>query len=55
MTEDERKKDELQNNEDFQKYLRMYKFKIKVLNIKQKMREDGVFDPNLIEVTCINY
>lgn len=50
-TEEERKKEELQNNEDFGKYLKMYKFKIPLINIKQKMREDGVFDPSLIEVS----
>lgn len=49
-TEEERKKEELQDNEDFQKYMKMYKFKIRLVQIKQKMREDGIFDPDLIEV-----
>lgn len=49
-TEEERKKEELQNNEDFAKYLKMMKFKIRLIQIRQKMREDGLFDPELIEV-----
>lgn len=45
MTEEERKKEELQNDENFKKYLTMYKVKIPVINVKLKMKDEGIFDP----------
>ena len=50
LTEEERKKEELNNNPEFKKYLTMYKVKIPLVQIKQKIQQDGVFNPMDIEL-----
>jgi len=36
-------------DENFTKYIKMYKLKIPIVNVKQKMKNEGV-DPDLIDL-----
>lgn len=48
MSPEEAKKEELTNEPTFGKYLIMLKIKQKLINIRTKMRQDGLFEPDLI-------
>jgi len=50
MTEEERKKAELQADEVFMKYVKSYKITKSLAAIKQKMRNEGVYEPVLIDM-----
>ena len=44
MSEEEKKKMELEQNEDFMKFVKMYRvIKIPLSNIKQKLKQEGKF------------
>ena len=52
LTEEERKKQELENNEDFMKLVKLHKIvKVPLANLKQKMKAEGKFDPILLDVS----
>jgi len=50
MSEEERKKMELENDEVFMKYVKIYKITKNLAVIKQKMRQEGNYEPKLIDV-----
>ena len=46
MTEDEKRKEELENDPNFMKFVKLYKvIKVPLANIKQKMRAEGNYKP----------
>lgn len=51
MSEEERKKMELENDEVFMKYVKIYKITKNLGVIKQKMRQEGNYEPKLIDVS----
>ena len=51
MTEEEKKKMELEENEEFMKFVKLYKIvKVPLANIKMKMKQEGKYDPKLMDV-----
>lgn len=51
LTEEERKRQELENNDEFMKLVKLYKIvKVPLANIKQKMKAEGKYDPILMDV-----
>ena len=50
MTEEERKKFELEQNENFMKYYKAYKITKNLALIKQKMKNEGMFEPILMDL-----
>ena len=55
LTEEERKKQELEQNEEFMKYVKLYKvIKIPIANLKQKMKAEGKFQPVLLDLFIEN-
>ena len=53
MSEEERKKMELENDEVFMKYVKIYKITKNLGVIKQKMRQEGNYEPKLIDVRTL--
>lgn len=51
MTEEERKKMELEQDEVFMKYYKIYRITKNLAVIKQKMRQEGLYEPKLIDVS----
>lgn len=49
MSEEERKRMELENDEVFMKYVKMYKITKNLAGIKQKMKNEGIYEPVLID------
>ena len=49
MSEEERKRMELENDEVFMKYVKMYKITKNLAGIKQKMKNEGMYEPVLID------
>jgi hypothetical protein len=46
LTEEEKKKIELEQNEEFMKYIKLYKIvKVPLANLKQKMKAEGKYKP----------
>jgi len=46
LTEDEKRKEELENDPNFMKFVKLYKvIKVPLANIKQKMRAEGNYKP----------
>ena len=45
MTEEERKKMELEQDEVFMKYYKIYRITKNLAVIKQKMRQEGLYEP----------
>lgn len=41
---------ELEGDPNFKKYIMMYKIKIPLANIRQKMKDEGLFEPELFNV-----
>jgi len=50
MSEEERKKMELEQDEVFMKYFKIYKITKNLGVIKQKMRTEGLYEPKLMDV-----
>lgn len=50
MTEEERKKMELEQDEVFMKYYKAYKITKNLANIKLKMRQEGMYEPKLMDL-----
>lgn len=50
MSEEERKKMELEQDEVFMKYYKAYKITKNLANIKQKMKNEGIYEPKLMDV-----
>eukprot|EP00347_Sterkiella_histriomuscorum_P024070 403332406 len=51
MTEEERKRAELEENEEFMKLVKLHKIvKVPIANIKSKMRQEGKYDPKLFDL-----
>ena len=50
LTEEEKKKLELEADEVFMKYVKIYKMTKSLANIKIKMRADGNYEPKLIDM-----
>jgi len=51
MTEEERKKAELEADPDFMKYYKIYKITKGLAVIKQKMKAEGRYEPALLDVS----
>jgi hypothetical protein len=48
--------DELRENPEFAKFIKFYKvLKVPLIQIKRKMKEAGVFDPDLIDVSIFYF
>lgn len=54
MTEEEKKKAELEGNETFMKYVKIYNMTKNLALIKQKMKAEGQFEPILIDMFVKN-
>jgi len=55
MSPEETKKMELEANDDFMKFVKLYKIvKVPLAAIKQKMKAEGLFDPVLMNVRFKN-
>ncbi len=51
MTEEEKQKAELETNDEFMKYVKLYKIvKVPLASIKQKVKAEGKFEPKLLDV-----
>jgi hypothetical protein len=50
MTEEERKRAELEADEVFMKYVKIYKMTKNLAVIKQKMKAEGMYEPILIDM-----
>ena len=50
MTEEEKLKMELEQNEEFMKYIKRYKIKIPLAALKQQMKAEGKFEPRYLDV-----
>lgn len=51
MSEEEKKKMELEENEEFMKFVKLYKIvKVPLANIKMKMKQEGKYEPILMDV-----
>ena len=50
LTEEEKKKMELEADEVFMKYVKIYKMTKSLANIKIKMRAEGNYEPKLIDM-----
>jgi hypothetical protein len=52
MTEEEKKKMELEQNEEFMKYVKLYKVvKIPLSALKMKIKQEGKFEAILMDVS----
>lgn len=49
MSEEEKKRMELENDEVFMKYVKGYKITKNLAAIKTKMRNEGIYEPILID------
>ncbi|TNV79600.1 hypothetical protein FGO68_gene17056 [Halteria grandinella] len=55
LTEEEKQKQSLEQNEEFMKYVKLYKvIKIPLANLKQKMKSEGKFEPKLLDLFVDN-
>ena len=51
LTEEEKRKQELEQNEEFMKYIKLYKIvKVPLANLKQKMKAEGKYKPIDLDV-----
>jgi hypothetical protein len=51
MSEEERKRAELEGNEEFMKYVKLYRVvKIPLIQLKHKMKAEGKFQPILLDL-----
>ena len=50
LTEEEKKKMELEKDEVFMKYVKIYKMTKVLANIKIKMKAEGVYEPRLLDL-----
>ena len=52
LTEEEKRKQELEQNEEFMKYIKLYKIvKVPLANLKQKMKAEGKYKPIDLDVS----
>jgi hypothetical protein len=50
MTEEEKKKAELEKDEVFMKYVKIYKMTKVLASIKIKMKAEGLYEPKLLDL-----
>lgn len=51
MSEEDKKRMELEQNEEFMKYVKLFKVvKIPLANLKMKIKQEGKFEPILMDV-----
>lgn len=56
MSEEEKKKMELEQNEEFMKLVKLFKIvKVPIANIKMKMKQEGKYDPRFLDVSNIGF
>ena len=49
MTEEEKKRMELESDEAFMKFVKIYKMTKSLAAVKQKMKAEGIYEPALID------
>ena len=55
MTDEEKKKGELEQNAEFMKYVRLYRvIRVSAAQIKQKMKAEGKFQPKDLDLFIDN-